>query len=264
MTSKSTAAPPTPKGRLACDIIRSLVASQMKKNGTIYTRSRKKRKLHHKISKGYGIHLFLLVFILLILLTSINKHVAGFENQDNKSVFSRLIEHVISPTLTPTLTPTPTNTPTPTPTPVILPSRLIIDKLGIDTEIEYVGVDENDKMENPSGWDQVGWFGPGAPPGAPGNAVIAGHFDTDRGKPAVFFRLADLEPGDIIKVLTIFGEMLTFQVTGKEIYPYDQAPLDYIFSQSEIPRLILVTCEGLFNRSIKTYSHRIAVFSEQI
>jgi len=134
--------------------------------------------------------------------------------------------------------------------------------LGVDAEIEFVGVDENGKMEVPSQWGNVAWFKNGPVPGEPGNVVIAGHYDTDRGRPAVFYNLARLAAGDIIQVSTIFENTLTFQVTGSESYAYDQVPIDYIFGTYDIPRLVLLTCNGYFNRGIQSYSHRIAVFSE--
>ena len=40
-------------------------------------------------------------------------------------------------------------------------------------------------MGVPKGFDTVGWFGEGTKPGAPGNAVMAGHVDSKTG-PAVF------------------------------------------------------------------------------
>jgi hypothetical protein len=54
-------------------------------------------------------------------------------------------------------------------------------------------------MEVPTDFAQTGWFDRGPKPGRVGPAVIAGHVD-DRSGPAVFFRLAELEAGDLIEV----------------------------------------------------------------
>jgi len=223
----------------------------MKKSGVIYTHNLKKIKplSERKASPAWGIKV---VFLLIMI--------AFFWSKQTRIAGSRLAEFVISNTPTPS--PTATATPTPTPTPVILPSRLIIDKLGIEAEIEYVGADENGKMGVPSNWDNVAWYRAGPVPGQMGNMVIAGHYDTNRGKPAVFYHLESLEPGDIIRISKVDGSLLSYQVTSREIFPLREVPVDYIFGSKDTSQLILITCNGYFNRGIKSYSHRIAVFAE--
>lgn len=244
----------------------------MQKCGVIYSR-RTQKKLLLKKSRAQsrllphlpGLKFFILLASILILWSNITR-IADSININEQNIVGNLslsaLVAPLVPTLTPTITPTPTATPTPTPTPVILPSRLIVDKLGIDTEIEYVGVDDNGKMGVPSNWDNVAWYRAGPVPGQTGNVVIAGHFDTNRGKPAVFFRLESLEPGDIIRVSKVDGSLFDYRVTRMEIFPYNEVPVDYIFRSQEGSQLVLITCNGYFNRGIQSYSHRIAVFAE--
>lgn len=235
----------------------------MRKRGTIYRRKRKKVRLP---ARSDHFRVFFPAAVVLILLTGLffssGKQVKSSVKPVNKSILAGLQSLIRTPTPTPSITPTPTVTPTPTPTPVPLPSRLIIDKLGVDAFIEFVTVDENNRMGVPEKWEDVAWYGPGPIPGTVGNSVIAGHLDTNTGAPAVFYRLGKLVEGDIIKVIRVDGRELDFQVTGKEVYPFDQFPVDYIFGPTDSSRLTLITCQGWWNRTIHSYSQRIAVFSD--
>ncbi|MDM5314715.1 class F sortase [Fictibacillus sp. b24] len=143
----------------------------------------------------------------------------------------------------------------------ITPSAIEIPALNINTEIEKVGTLKNGQMGVPKGMDTVGWFGDGAKPGSPGNAVIAGHVDSKTG-PAVFYKLEDLEKGDEVIVKNKDGKTLTFEVTGKEKYDRKNAPVDKIFDYSYGSKLNLITCTGTFNRDEGTHEERLVVYTE--
>ncbi|WP_113927752.1 class F sortase [Bacillus sp. P14.5] len=84
----------------------------------------------------------------------------------------------------------------------IVPARIKIPSMDIDTGVTPVGLLDNGEMEVPEETDITGWFDRGVKPGAKGNAVIAGHVDSKEG-PAIFFYLKDIEIGEIF---TIFDE----------------------------------------------------------
>src|SRR3989338_2469905 len=160
-----------------------------------------------------------------------------------------------------TVIPSPTPTPTPT---VAMPQRLIIDKLAIDSSIEYVGLDGKGAMGTPQNFDNVAWYQDGPKPAEPGNAVIAGHFDKVTGAPAVFYNLTSLQVGDLISTIAEDGKVYTFAVTNKKIYPYNQVPLYDLFGEYKSKRLNLITCEGIFNRKTQNYSNRTVIYSDLI
>jgi sortase (surface protein transpeptidase) len=93
-----------------------------------------------------------------------------------------------------------------------------------------------------------------------GNAVVAGHLDSQTG-PAVFYRLGDLQPGDEITVVTHDGEELRFAVTGVESFDANSAPLYNIFGASSSANLNLITCEGSFDPNARQYDKRLVVYS---
>lgn len=143
----------------------------------------------------------------------------------------------------------------------ITPQRIEIPSIKVDASIEKVGRLENGQMGVPEGFDTVGWFEPGIKPGAPGNAVMAGHVDSKTG-PAVFYKLEDLTKGDEIIVMDKEGNTLTFEVTGKESYKRKNAPVDKIFDFAYTSKLNLITCVGNFNKKEGTHEERLVVYTE--
>lgn len=167
-----------------------------------------------------------------------------------------------TPTYTPTPEPSPTATVPPSPTPRPgLPVRLRIPAIGVDALVEHVGLTEDLAMDVPSTFETVAWYKLGYRPGEPGNAVIAGHLDTPTGAPAVFWSLESLQPGDEIFVQGEDGVERRFVVDFHTRYPYDDAPVQEIFGPAEVPRLVLITCNGVWDRAARNYSHRVVLYA---
>lgn len=143
----------------------------------------------------------------------------------------------------------------------VMPHRLVIPAIKLDSLVEPVGVLPNGQMDVPKAFDRVGILSPWTKPGMAGNAVIAGHFDHYTG-PAVFYKLRKLKPGDPIMVNDAQGKTLTFRVKKIESYPSGQAPIDSIFGPSPHAQLNLITCSGKFNRKTQEHANRLVVFSE--
>lgn len=143
----------------------------------------------------------------------------------------------------------------------IIPQNIEIPAIKVNAAIEKVGRLANGQMGVPEGFETVGWFEPGIKPGAPGNAVMAGHVDSKTG-PAVFYKLEDLKKGDEIIVKDKEGKTLTFEVTGKEAYKRKDAPVDKIFDFAYTSKLNLITCVGTFNQKEGTHEERLVVYTE--
>ena len=160
---------------------------------------------------------------------------------------------------------TPPPVPTATPEAAELPVRLKIDTraVKVDAAVEYVGHTENGDMGVPKAWENVAWFELGTRPGQPGNAVIAGHLDSKTG-PAVFWRLGELKPGEVVSVVNDQGETTRFEVKKTAVYETEEAPLEEVFGPSDAARLNLITCDGAFDRETRTYDHRLVVYTEKI
>ena len=138
------------------------------------------------------------------------------------------------------------------------PVQLEIPAIDVKANIENVGILDNGQMGVPEDISEVGWFEPGFKPGTKGNSVLAGHVDSKEG-PAIFFNLDKLSKGDEIILTGKDGEKLTFVVTGKESYPYQNSPIEKIFGPTDSRSLNLITCTGTFNRSKGTHEDRLVV-----
>jgi LPXTG-site transpeptidase (sortase) family protein len=160
------------------------------------------------------------------------------------------------------ITPASVSLPTIIPTPTLAPpQQLSIPKLNLTSQIEYVGLDANQRMDVPKDWNQVAWYQLGPKPGEQGSAVLAGHLDSPSG-PAIFYNLNQLESGDLISVTNQTGQQLQFEVTDKATYPDASFPLAQVFSQTDAHRLNLITCTGQFDKQTKNYSDRLVVFTK--
>src|SRR5215467_1364425 len=141
--------------------------------------------------------------------------------------------------------------------PAAAPARLSVPVLGVDADVEPVGVDSLGRMGTPSRPEHVGWYRQGAAPGQPGNAVIDGHLDWTSG-PAVFWQLHRLRVGDEAFVSGSDGTRLRFVVDSVSTIAYD-ANVDGLFVTLGPPSMTLLTCTGAWDRQRATYLQRLVV-----
>lgn len=150
----------------------------------------------------------------------------------------------------------------PTPQP-LTPARLRVPALGIDAPVEPVGVNALGAMASPSSFSGVAWYRGGARPGEKGNAVLAGHLTNAAGTAGVFEELHLLAIGDEIEVRGSDGRALRYIVRAMSVYPMDRAPREDIFiGDKSASRLVLVTCNGAFDRDVRSYDKRLVVTAE--
>lgn len=143
----------------------------------------------------------------------------------------------------------------------IIPSSLSIPSIGLEAPVNPYGLDDRGAMDVPDNGNEVAWFEPGFEPGQQGNAVLAGHVDSEKA-PAVFWDLKELKPGDEIIVSDSKGKALRFEVVKIESYERNEAPIQKIFGSSSARRLNLITCTGYFDRDARTYVERMVVYTE--
>jgi LPXTG-site transpeptidase (sortase) family protein len=141
------------------------------------------------------------------------------------------------------------------------PQRLVIPSLNIGSSVEIVGKDSSGRMDVPKEDVNVAWWKYGPIPGEVGNAVIAGHFDTKTGEPAIFYDLGNLKVGDEIMTIHENGKSRTFEVYKVEKFKDNEFPLELVFGENEGKNLNLITCAGEFNSLNKNYSDRLVVFA---
>ena len=146
------------------------------------------------------------------------------------------------------------------------PARLIIPAINVDAAVQSIGLYWNGdgSMGIPTNFTDVAWYNGGPIPGMPGNAVIDGHLDGRNVKEAVFYRLGDLQVGDLVEVVDDRGAMSKFQVVRLADYDYDASTSDIFSGDASIARLNLITCAGDWVKGKGIYNKRVVVFTELI
>ena len=139
------------------------------------------------------------------------------------------------------------------------PTRLRIAGIGVDTPLESLHLGPDGALLPPRGFARAGWYADGTAPGDNGPAVIAGHVDSRSG-PAVFYRLRELTAGDRVVVVR-GGQSLTFQVTAVRWYPKSEFPTGDVYGPTPDRQLRLITCGGVFDRSLRSYRDNLVVYA---
>jgi hypothetical protein len=140
------------------------------------------------------------------------------------------------------------------------PVAVRIPSLGVSSSLERLSVGPSGALGAPVDYDRAGWYADGPAPGEIGPAIIAGHVDSTTG-PAVFFRLGELRVGDEVIVDTDTDRSLTFTVTARTQSAKAAFPTAEVYSNVPRPELRLITCAGVFDRSVGHYTDNLVVFA---
>jgi len=140
------------------------------------------------------------------------------------------------------------------------PATLTIPSIGVETQLEHLAVRADGTLAAPVDFARAGWFADGPAPGERGPAVIVGHVDSRDG-PAVFYRLAELVPGDPIEVTRSDGTGARFTVTDTVQAAKDAFPTQAVYGPTAGPTLRLITCTGQFDRAARHYLSNLVVFA---
>jgi sortase (surface protein transpeptidase) len=138
------------------------------------------------------------------------------------------------------------------------PLRLVIPAIGVRAPIVPVGIGPAGAMEVPGDVATVGWYRYGPSPGRDGSALLVGHVDSRVQGAGVFFRLAEVEPGDVVRARLSGGRWQSFEVVSRSLVPKDQLPRA-IFARDGDPLLTLITCGGGFDQAAGAYTHNVLV-----
>ncbi|MDP3882437.1 MAG: class F sortase [Candidatus Staskawiczbacteria bacterium] len=143
-------------------------------------------------------------------------------------------------------------------------SRLKIPTINVDALIEPMGVTQDGAMEAPSSAQYVGWYAFGPRPGENGSAVLAGHYGRWKsGDVSVFDNLHTLKPGDKLYVQDKDGITITFIVRQLRTYDKNDDTSEIFISDDGVSHLNIITCAGVYNETLKTYSDRLVVFTDK-
>ena len=139
------------------------------------------------------------------------------------------------------------------------PTRLRVGAIGVDTSLETLKLGTDGELQPPKTNEKAGWYADGTAPGDVGPAVLAGHVDSQQG-PAVFYRLREVTAGDKIEV-TRGDKTVTFTVTATGWYPKKAFPTDEVYGPTPDRQLRLITCGGVFDKTLRSYQDNFVVYA---
>ncbi len=139
-----------------------------------------------------------------------------------------------------------------------VPVQVAIPSIEVDAPIEYLDFIDGE-MEQPTDEVNVAWYKQTARLGESGNILLAGHLNWWGVPEAVFFRLATLQPGDLIEVTGDDGEVYRYIVDWMEPFPAADPPPDEALGPTDNESLTLITCGGEWDVSAAEYNQRSVV-----
>ena len=144
------------------------------------------------------------------------------------------------------------------PVPVAAPVAVRIPAHDVVSRVVPVGVDQGTgELSVPADPAEVGWYQFGSTPGAAGTAVLAGHLDW-KGRPGAFIHLDEVQPGERIEVDLGDGTSHAFVVAETHLILKTELPPD-LFARTGPSKLVLITCGGEFDRSVRRYKQNVVV-----
>lgn len=153
----------------------------------------------------------------------------------------------------------------PTYLPYAEPTKIELPTIGVMSDLISVGKTPEGTMEVPAypNFDKAAWYRHSPAPGQYGSSIIIGHVDSyARNAGSVFFNLAKLKLGDVIRVSRSDGTIATFNVRAIRDYGKTGLPHDIIYGPvTESAELRLITCSGNFNQATQSYDSNTVVFA---
>ncbi|SHG03601.1 Sortase family protein [Jatrophihabitans endophyticus] len=145
----------------------------------------------------------------------------------------------------------------------LAPTRIDIPRLKATARIVEVATSPDGELEIPKNPKIVGWWSPGAKPGArKGTAVLSSHINY-AGVTGTFASIGKLHKDDVVDVYGKYNARKTkvrFRVTAVRTYHKTALPYRQIFDQKIAGRIALVTCGGPFDAATGNYLDNIVVY----
>ncbi|MGQ0846668.1 MAG: class F sortase [Sporichthyaceae bacterium] len=122
------------------------------------------------------------------------------------------------------------------------PIAVSVPSIGVGAVVGELGRNADGTVEVPTEPTAVGWYRHSPTPGSLGPAVLLGHVDDDRTGPAIFFRLSELQPGQVVHVTRADGRTAVFTVDDVREVPKDPFPTTDVYGNTDHSALRLITC----------------------
>ena len=150
-------------------------------------------------------------------------------------------------------------------------ARLLIPSIGVNAPITpetTTGSGSSLALTIPADIQEVAWFMGTAPnsgvlPGAPGDALLAGHVDSAAAGPGALYRLASVTPGVTITVVGSDGLATNWQVSSPPVLLSKTTVAEMSWATTGPPTISIVTCGGPFDASTGHYVDNVLVHATE-
>lgn len=143
------------------------------------------------------------------------------------------------------------------------PTAISIPAIGVRSSLEHLDENPDHSIEVPRSFASAGWFTDSETPGQIGPMVILGHVDSRSG-PAVFFRLGNLRPQDLVMVQRADGRQVSYRITGVREYAKDAFPTATVYANTPVPTIRLITCGGQFDPATGHYKSNVIAYGQAV
>ncbi len=133
--------------------------------------------------------------------------------------------------------------------------NLVIRRIGVDARFVVRVVGPDGAMPPPASASDVAWYdfsqwpGLGGTPGTDhGNVIIAGNYDFNGVPQAVFYRLSELGPGDLIQINTSDGRTLAYEVEFNKVTTVDGIDWTELAASTPEESITLITAAAPLNK----------------
>lgn len=144
------------------------------------------------------------------------------------------------------------------------PVTISVPAIGVASEVFAIGKADDGTLAVPQpgpDLDKAAWFENSPTPGQPGPAIIEGHVATAENGPSIFYDLAELRPGDTVRVDREDGSTAVFEVRALREFAKDEFPTELVYGGDlSEPSLRLITCSN-FDASVGSHTGNLVVFT---
>jgi sortase (surface protein transpeptidase) len=143
------------------------------------------------------------------------------------------------------------------------PVQLRIPKIDLSASLSKTTTSPSGQLIVPTSSKSAAWYQKAPSPGEIGPAIIIGHVHSLNG-PAVFWRLREMQPGDVFEIVRKDSRTVKFRVDRIANYRQDEFPSQSVYGNITYAGIRLITCGGKYDYSRQQYSHNTVVYGSMV
>ncbi len=140
-----------------------------------------------------------------------------------------------------------------------MPKKILIPSLGLNSEIEPVGLHNSGKLAQPNNAKAIGWYRFSAPPGENSTVLLSGYRFKES---APLSQAEQLRTGDVVELINQAGSSFWYNVKTIDFYAAGKVPMNSLMTTDEGDRVVIVINNGTILADSGEYSERVVIVAE--